>query len=69
MKTLKTLPLVLGTVLLLSTFYAQAREYKPGSREWLKTQISSNWLNFKSSGKKIRLMYIAEFVNWFNHEF
>lgn len=30
MKTLKTLPLVLGTVLLLSTFYAQAREYKPG---------------------------------------
>lgn len=30
MKTLKTLPLVLGTVLLLSTFYAQAREYKLG---------------------------------------
>lgn len=30
MKTLKTLPLVLGTVLLLSTFYVQAREYKPG---------------------------------------
>ena len=30
MKTLKTLPLVLGSVLLLSTFYAQAREYKPG---------------------------------------
>lgn len=30
MKTLKTLPLVLGTVLLLSTFYDQAREYKPG---------------------------------------
>lgn len=43
--------------------------YKPGSRQWLKTQLSSNWLNFKSSGKKIRLMYIAEFVNWFNHEF
>lgn len=30
MKTLKTLPLVLGSVLLLSTFYAQAREYKAG---------------------------------------
>lgn len=43
--------------------------YKPGSRQWVKTQISSNWLNFKSSGKKIRLMFIAEFVNWFNHEF
>lgn len=30
MKTLKTLSLVLGSVLLLSTFSAQAREYKPG---------------------------------------
>lgn len=30
MKTLKTLSLVLGSVLLLSTFNAQAREYKPG---------------------------------------
>ena len=30
MKTLKTLSLVLGSVLLLSTFNALAREYKPG---------------------------------------
>lgn len=30
MKTLKTLSLVLGSVLLLSTFNAHAREYKPG---------------------------------------
>ena len=43
MKTLKTLPLVLGTVLLLSTFYAQTREYKPGvDYEIKETKLTEN---------------------------
>ena len=28
-----------------------------------------NWLDYKSRGRDIKLMNIAEFVNWFNHEF
>lgn len=43
--------------------------YKSGARKWLQEQIDKDWLSFKKNGKDIKLMYISEFVNWFNHEF
>ena len=43
--------------------------YKPGALKWLKKSIEGNWLDFKQNGKDIKLMNIAEFINWFNHEF
>ena len=43
--------------------------YKPGALKWLKKSIENNWLDFKQNGKDIKLMNIAEFINWFNHEF
>lgn len=50
-------------------FVVDGGGYKPGARDWLKKQIDENWLDFKSKGKDIKLMTIAEFANWFNHEF
>lgn len=43
--------------------------YKPGALKWLKKSIENNWLDFKGNDKDIKLMNIAEFLNWFNHEF
>lgn len=43
--------------------------YRPGALMWLKKSIENNWLDFKGNGKDIKLMNIAEFLNWFNHEF
>ena len=50
-------------------FVVDGGGYKPGAREWLKEHIDNNWLDYKSRGRDIKLMNIAEFVNWFNHEF
>ena len=50
-------------------FVVDGGGYKPGAREWLRRQIENDWLDFRESGKDIKLMTIAEFMNWFNHEF
>ena len=50
-------------------FVVDGGGYKLGARNRLQEQINNNWLNFKEKGKNIKLMNIAEFINWFNHEF
>ena len=50
-------------------FVVDGGGYKPGARKWLEEQIKNNWLSYKEKGKDIKLMTIAEFINWFNHEF
>lgn len=50
-------------------FVVDGGGYKPGARKWLEEHISNNWLDYKAKGKTIKLMTIAEFANWFNHEF
>lgn len=50
-------------------FVVDGGGYKPGARKWLEDHIKDNWLDYKASGKDIKLMKILEFVNWFNHEF
>ena len=50
-------------------FVVDGGGYKAGAREWLQQHIDDNWLDYKAMGKKIQLMKIADFVNWFNHEF
>ena len=50
-------------------FVVDGGGYKKGAREWLDRQIQNDWLEFKEKGKNIQLMSIAEFMNWFNHEF
>ena len=50
-------------------FVVDGGGYKPGARKWLQDHIDKNWLDYKSQGKDIKLMSIAEFANWFNHEF
>jgi len=50
-------------------FVVDGGGYKPGARKWLDNHIKENWLDYKSRGKDIKLMNIAEFANWFNHEF
>ena len=50
-------------------FVVDGGGYKSGARKWLQEQIDKDWLSFKKNGKDIKLMYISEFVNWFNHEF
>ena len=53
----------------LMTLVVDGGGYKAGAREWLQQHIDDNWLDYKAMGKKIQLMKIADFVNWFNHEF
>ncbi len=50
-------------------FVVDGGGYKPGARQWLEDHIKNNWLDYQSTGKIIKLMTIAEFANWFNHEF
>ena len=50
-------------------FVVDGGGYKPGARKWLEKNIKDNWLDFKKTGKDIKLMTIVEFINWFNHEF
>ena len=50
-------------------FVVDGDGYKPGARQWLADSIRDNWLHYKELGKDIKLMSIAEFLNWFNHEF
>ena len=50
-------------------FVVDGGGYKPGARKWLDDHIKDNWLDYKSSGRDIKLMNIMEFVKWFNHEF
>ena len=38
--------------------------YKDGALEWIKTKVKDNWLDYKST-KKIEIMSIIEFNNWF----
>ncbi len=50
-------------------FVVDGGGYKPGARKWLEDHIKENWLDYKERGKDIKLMTIAEFMNWFTHEF
>ena len=50
-------------------FVVDGGGYKPGAHRWLKDSIENNWLKYRESGKDIKLMNIADFMNWFNHEF
>ncbi len=50
-------------------FVVDGGGYKPGARKWLEDHIKDNWLDYKAKGKDLKLMSIAEFANWFNHEF
>lgn len=38
--------------------------YKEGARQWLVEKVNSNWLNFKSRGKDIKILNMMEFVQW-----
>lgn len=42
--------------------------WKTGARQWLKDRIDDNWMDYRDQGKMIRMMTIAEFMDWFNHE-
>lgn len=50
-------------------FIVDGGGYKSSAREWIQNSIDTNWLDFRSRGKDIKLMNISDFVNWFNHEF
>ncbi len=50
-------------------FVVDGGGYKPGARKWLEDHIKDNWLDYKATGKDIKLMSIVEFADWFNHEF
>ena len=51
-------------------FVVDGGGYKPGAHKWLKKHIDENWLEYRTRhNKDIKLMSIAEFMNWFNHEF
>lgn len=50
-------------------FVVDGGGYKAGARKWLEDNIKDNWLDYKSKGKDIKLMTIAEFAGWFNREF
>lgn len=43
--------------------------FKPGAKKWLIDRINENWLDYRSMGKSIQLMTIAEFINWVNRNF
>lgn len=50
-------------------FVVDGGGYKAGALQWLKDKVDENWLEFKEKGKNIQVMNIAEFMNWFNHQF
>jgi len=50
-------------------FVVDGGGYKPGARRWLENSINNNWLDYRSEGRDIKLMTIAEFAGWFNREF
>ena len=49
-------------------FVVDGGGYREGAYNWLKKQIDEEFLDYKNTyGKNIKLMSIAEFMNWFNH--
>ena len=50
-------------------FLVDGGGYKQGARKWLQDQIDNDWLEYKSTGKSIKLMNIGEFIAYFTKEF
>lgn len=42
---------------------------KKGAVDFLKNCVKNNYLDYKGKGKTIHVFDLAEFVNWFNHEY
>lgn len=49
-------------------FVVDGGGYRAGARAWLEDRIDGDWLRYREEhGKRMRLMSITEFMDWFNH--